>query len=105
MTIRTTSKTVTFRRPFVLGGTSDVQPAGTYDVETEEELLDTVALPAYRRTATMIELHARSGAAAITEMVVVDPDELEAALARDAAAEAMASAHGDRAAIAAAESA
>jgi len=39
MTVRTTSKTVTFRHPFNLTGTDEVQPAGTYTVETDEELL------------------------------------------------------------------
>ena len=39
MTVRTTSKTVTFRYPFNLTGTDEVQPAGTYTVETDEELL------------------------------------------------------------------
>lgn len=99
MTIRTSSKTVNFRRPFVLGGMSEVQPAGAYGVETEEELLDTVALPAYRRTSTMIELRARQGAAGITEMVVIDPNELDAALARDAAGDAAAAAPDDQVAV------
>jgi hypothetical protein len=39
MTVRTTSKTVTFMHPFILTGTDEVQPAGTYTVETDEELL------------------------------------------------------------------
>jgi hypothetical protein len=34
MTVRTTSKTVTFMHPFSLTGTDEVQPAGTYTVET-----------------------------------------------------------------------
>jgi hypothetical protein len=47
MTVRTTSKTVTFTHPFNLSGMDKVQPAGTYTVETDEELLQTSSLPAY----------------------------------------------------------
>ena len=47
MTVRTTSKTVTFTHPFNLSGMDEVQPAGTYTVETDEELLQTSSLPAY----------------------------------------------------------
>ena len=43
MTVRTTSKTVTFMHPFSLSGTDEVQPAGTYTVETDEELLQVIA--------------------------------------------------------------
>ena len=39
MTVRTTSMTVTFVHPFNLSGTDEVQPAGIYTVETDEELL------------------------------------------------------------------
>ncbi len=49
MTVRTTSKTVTFTHPFNLSGMDKAQPAGTYTVETDEELLQTLSLPAYRR--------------------------------------------------------
>lgn len=52
MTVRTTSKTVTFMHPFNLSGIDEVQPAGTYTVETDEELLRTSSLPAYRRISS-----------------------------------------------------
>ncbi len=55
MTTRTTSQTVTFRRPFKLSGADDVQPAGSYTIETDEEQLDTSVL-AYRRLATLFRL-------------------------------------------------
>jgi hypothetical protein len=51
MTVRTTSKTVTFMHPFSLTGTDEVQPAGTYTVETDEELLQPSSLPAGCSTA------------------------------------------------------
>ena len=42
MSIRTTSSTVSFFRPFVLTGIAGEQPAGSYTVETDEELLQIV---------------------------------------------------------------
>ena len=44
MTVRTTSKTVTFMHPFNLSGMDKMQPAGTYTVETDEELLQTLVV-------------------------------------------------------------
>jgi hypothetical protein len=55
MTVHTSRKTVTFARPFSLSGIK-VQPAGTYTVETDEELLPGLSFPAYRRIATLIYL-------------------------------------------------
>ena len=49
MTIRTTRTTVTFRRAFVLAGLDEEQPAGVYDIETDEERLEGLSLSAYRR--------------------------------------------------------
>ena len=53
MTVRTTSKTVTFVHPFSLSGTVGEHPAGTYTVETDEELLEPSSLPAYRRIGAL----------------------------------------------------
>jgi len=47
MTVRTSRKSVTFTQPFSLSGIDKVQPAGTYTVETEEELLPGLSFPAY----------------------------------------------------------
>lgn len=85
MTIRTTSRTVTFARPFVLDGLDEIQPAGAYVVETDEELLDSVSFPVYRRILTVIRLHARPAQPGVTRSMTIDPQEIEAALGRDAA--------------------
>ena len=81
MTTRTTTKQVTFRRPFVLTGFEAVQVAGTYTVETDEEMIDALSCPVWRRTGTTLHLH-RAGA---TEFVPIDPEELSRALLRDGA--------------------
>ena len=84
MTIRTSHKSVTFTRPFSLGGIEGTQPAGTYTVETHEELLQELSFPAYRRTATLMFLPLRAGGAFIEQAIDIDPVELEAARKRDA---------------------
>ena len=83
MTVRTTSKTVTFMHPFSLSGTIEAHPAGTYTVETEEELLQPSSIPAYRRIATLLRLERNTGAV-LTQIVETNPAELAGALARDA---------------------
>src|SRR2546423_15479719 len=83
MTVRTTSKTVTFIHPFNLNGMDKTQPAGTYTVETDEELLQT-SLPAYRRISTLMRLPARSIGTMLTQIVETDPEELSRALGRGA---------------------
>jgi hypothetical protein len=60
------------------------QPAGTCTVETDEELLRTLSLPAYKRISTLIRLPARPRSTVMTQIVEVDPLELAAALERDA---------------------
>ncbi|MBC8337274.1 MAG: hypothetical protein H8E39_01150 [Alphaproteobacteria bacterium] len=83
MTIRTSKKTVTFRRPFILAELDGVQPAGVYAVETDEELLEGISFPAYRRISTLIRLHAKPDRPGIVQTLYIDPKDLDAALMRD----------------------
>ena len=85
MTIRTTTRTVTFTRPFTLRSFDDALPAGAYVVETDEEPLDSMSLPVYRRVLTILHLPAMPGHPGRTQSVTIDPDELDAALQRDRA--------------------
>jgi hypothetical protein len=86
MTIRTTSRTVTFAQPFFLRGIAEEQPAGGYVVETDEERIDTASIEVYRRISTLIRLPARPGSLVLDRVVDIDPDELAAAVETDAAA-------------------
>jgi hypothetical protein len=83
MTIRTTRRTITFRRPFSLSAIDKVQPSGTYTVDTDEELIDGLSFLAYRRVGTLLHLPSTSSRVGVTELVTVNPSELEAALNRD----------------------
>jgi len=96
MTMRTSSNTVTFLHPFKLSGADDVQPAGRYVVETDEELLQTVSHPAYRRLSTFIRLPGRSGSTERARIVDVDPTELAAVLESDARVQEVAPLLADR---------
>lgn len=83
MTIRTTGRTVTFTKPFVLAGIDEAIPPGAYLVETDEELIDGVSFPAWRRTGTLIHLHRAHGR---TETLPISAEALDRALQSDRSA-------------------
>jgi len=84
VTIRTTNKTVSFERPFLLKGVDRQLPSGDYRVATDEELIQELSFPVYRRVATMIFVPAQSNPASSVEMVSIDPGDLQEAQDRDA---------------------
>src|SRR4029077_86382 len=73
MTTRTTSKIVTFARPFTLKGIDRILPPGEYRVVTDEELIEELSFPVYRRMATMIFVPADSHRASSVEMHICLP--------------------------------
>lgn len=81
--MRTTTKIVTFHKPFCLKGVDRLLPPADYRVVTDEELIDGVSFAAYRRVSTVIFVPAESGSA--VEMVMIDPLDLQAAQERDLA--------------------
>jgi hypothetical protein len=84
MLTRSQRTTIVFRRPFLMKGFDRPQPAGTYDVDTEEELLQGLSFPAYRRVSTTITWRAQAPGTFL-QALVVDPEELEKAQAEDRA--------------------
>jgi hypothetical protein len=89
VTERVTHTTVTFRHPFELAGVEGERPAGTYAIETTEASIDGLSFLAYRRVSTTIDLPSNLSAMFSRQLVDIDPRDLEAALKRDAAMEAM----------------
>ena len=83
MITRTIKKTVTFRHPFVLGALEEVLPPGTYTVETDEELIQGLSFPAYRRVLTVIRLPVTIGNPALTRAMTIAPETLARALEQD----------------------
>lgn len=83
MSIRTTRKIVKFSNPFSIEGVGRVLPAGNYEVVTDEELIEGVSFPVYRRVATMMLAPTQSSQTPSIEMLIIDPRDLAAALERD----------------------
>ncbi len=75
--MRTTREFVTFDHPFTLIGVDGVQPAGTYAVDVDEDLIEGLSFLAYQRVRTTIYLPL--GSAGSVQAVVVNPGELAAA--------------------------
>lgn len=71
---------MTFMLPFVLDGSDREIPAGEYQLETDEELIEGLSFPAYRRVATRLYLHPKPG---VTEMLAVSWADIAAAHLRD----------------------
>jgi hypothetical protein len=83
MTARSHSTSVVFNHPFELKGVDRILPPGEYRIVTDEELIEELSFPVYRRMATMIFVPAASYPASSVEMVAIDPQELQAAQERD----------------------
>ena len=82
MTIRTSKKILTVRRPFFLGGFDEVLSAGAWSVDTQEKLLEAISSLAYQRVATRVRKGQSSGARRTTdrESKELGPDLLQLAL-------------------------
>jgi hypothetical protein len=77
MIARSHSKSVVFSHSFELKGVDRVLPPGEYRVVTDEELIEELSFPVYRRVSTMIFVPGKS--ASSLEMVAIDPQDLQAA--------------------------
>jgi hypothetical protein len=80
--VRTTRKNVKFNHPFLIEGVGRALPAGVYEVVTDEELIEGLSFPVYRRVATMILAPTQSSQRSI-EMFTIDPHDLATAMKRD----------------------
>ena len=79
MTVRTRQTEMKFPQPFLLRSIDAVLPAGTYKIDTDEELIDGLSFSAYRRTATWIHLPSIGTKNGLSQMVLVQPSELNSA--------------------------
>ena len=84
MTItRTKRVTLNFRHPFSLKGVDRQLPPGSYEIVSDEELIEELSFPVYRRVATLILVPGEGHQKSSVEMVNVDPAELKATHERD----------------------
>jgi hypothetical protein len=79
MAIRTTRSRVTFNASFALPELDDPLPAGTYDIDTDEDVIEGNERTVYIRTATLIHIRGRGTTCTVT----IDPSGLAAALQKD----------------------
>ena len=87
--IRSMTIDIEFRHPFALKGLGSAVSPGTCRIDIEAEQIDGLSFPAYRRLATFIRVPV-AGRSGCSQDLLVDPKELERALARDSAADATA---------------
>lgn len=80
--MRTRKSTITFQRPFILNSDVGELPAGSYDIEIDEEEILAADRTGYRRTAAYFYVNSPGS----TRMLAIDPAQLDAALERDAQA-------------------
>jgi len=80
MVTRTVRKIVTFNNPFSLKGVGRILPAGNYKIITDEEMIEGLSFPVYRRIATMMLVPTKMSG---IEMLSVDPVDLAEARKRD----------------------
>ena len=83
MITRTRQKVWKFSKPFRLEGVDHLLPPGDYQVTTDEELIESLSFPVYRRVGTMILVPGRTGCSSV-EMFTIDPADLQAAHQSDA---------------------
>ena len=79
MLTRTQRSTLVFAQPFRVSGEARHQPAGTYLLEVEEELLEGLSFPAYRRVAMTITLQS-APRGTVVQVLSVDPADLASAV-------------------------
>lgn len=82
METRITTELVEFHRPFLLSHRSGPLPPGCYRVDTEEEMLDGLSFPAWRRTGMTITRHGLA-LGRLTQAHSITPAELATALTAD----------------------
>ena len=86
MTIRSRRETITFRHPVHIRGIARELPAGAYEVVTDEEMIEGLSFPAFRRIATMIMVPGAPPQRSAMEMISISSIDLSDAQRIDASA-------------------
>jgi len=86
MTTRTRRETVHFRHPFRIKGIDRQLAPGAYEIITDEEMIEGLSFPCFRRVATMIMVPAAPPHRSSTEMISISSVDLSDAQRNDASA-------------------
>ena len=85
MTTRSRRETITFQHPFRIRGIDRLLPPGAYEIITDEEMIEGLSFPAFRRVATMIMVPAAPRSSTM-EMISISSIALSDAQRIDASA-------------------
>jgi hypothetical protein len=86
MTTRSRKETISFSRPFCIKGVDRMLPAGAYEIISDDELIEGLSFPCYRRVATFIMAPAAPPDQSSMEMISIAPLDLADAQRVDASA-------------------
>jgi hypothetical protein len=86
MTMRSRRETITFRHSFQIKGIDRVLPPGTYEVITDEEMIEGLSFASFRRVATLIMVPAALPRSSAMEMISIGSVDLADAQRIDASA-------------------
>ena len=84
MTMRSRRETVHFKHPFRIKGIDRQLAPGAYEVITDEEMIEGLSFPAFRRVATMIMVPVAPPQRAVMEMISISAIDLSDAQHMDA---------------------
>ena len=84
MTMRSRRETITFKRPFRIKGIDRLLAPGDYEVITDEEMIEGLSFPSFRRVATMIMIPGAAPRHASMEMISIGSIDLSDAQRIDA---------------------
>ena len=84
MTIRSRRETVRFEHPFHIKGIDRQLAPGAYEVITDEEMIEGLSFPSFRRIATMIMVPGAPPQRAVMEMISISAVDLSDAQRADA---------------------
>ena len=84
MTIRSRRETVHFKHPFQIKGIDRLLAAGAYEVVTDEETIEGLSFPCFRRIATMIMIPGLAPRHSSIEMISISSVDLSDAQRMDA---------------------
>ena len=83
---RSRRETVTFKHPVWIKGIDRQLPAGAYEVVTDEEMIEGLSFPCFRRVATMIMIPGVPPHHSSIEMISISSTDLADAQQADAVA-------------------
>jgi hypothetical protein len=86
VTTRSRRETVHFKHSFRIRGVDRLLPPGPYEVVTDEEMIEGLSFPCFRRVATLMMIPGPAPRQSTTEMISISSVDLSDAQREDASA-------------------